>query len=113
MEGIFQWLRENGVKQILTVIVIDNVEPSHSDKAITTALQGFSVESWDWKKLDLNCEVISDSTKGSAKEISLYCSGNNAVLMGWSSEAGLRSKEKFPNVSFRKFFSFQCGDPLT
>jgi len=98
MEEIFQWLRDNGVKKILTAIVLDNTEPSHSDAAIENALSDFKVEVWDWKKLDLNCDVIANSTDGAVREISLYSSGNNAVLMGWASTEGLRSLEKFPRV---------------
>jgi hypothetical protein len=60
MEEVFQWLRDNGVKMILTVIVIDYIEPSHSDGAIERALgtgsQIFNIKTWDWKKLDLNCD---------------------------------------------------------
>jgi hypothetical protein len=97
MVEIFQWLRDNYVREILMVIVIDNGNPSHSDEAIERALQGFGIEVWDWKKLDLNSDVISKCT-GSVKEVSLYSSGNNSVLMGWYSTEGLRNIEKFPKV---------------
>lgn len=94
MEEIFQWLRDNGVKKILTAIVLDNIEPSHSDAAIENSLKDFKVEVWDWKKLDLNSDVIANSTNGAVREISLYSSGNNAVLMGVSIQISLS-----PNVS--------------
>lgn len=97
MVEIFQWLRDNNVKEILRVIVIDNGDPSHSDEAIELALQSFGIETWDWKKLDLNSDVISHCTK-TVKEVSLYSSGNNSVLMGWYSEEGLRNVKKFPKV---------------
>lgn len=95
--GVFRWLRENGVKKIVKVMVIDDGDPSHADSSIEEALHGFDVEKWDWKRLDLNTDVIAASTKV-AEEISLYSSGNNAVLMGWASPQGLPNKENFPRV---------------
>ncbi|KAJ3579865.1 hypothetical protein NPX13_g694 [Xylaria arbuscula] len=96
MGTIFQWLRDKQVETIHAVTVIDSTEPSHSDAAIEEALTDFSVEVWDWKKLDLNCDVIASCTKGAVRDISLYSSGNYAVLMGWASTDGLRCLEKFP-----------------
>ncbi|KAI8281063.1 hypothetical protein K4K60_004436 [Colletotrichum sp. SAR11_57] len=64
---------------------------------IEEALNGFEVEIWDWKRLDLSTEVIRKSTKV-VREISLYSTGNNAVLMGWASLEGLPNKEHFPEV---------------
>jgi hypothetical protein len=99
METVFDWLRKENVETINEVTVIDSTEPSHSDAAIESALRGFDVEIWDWKKLDLNCDVIATCTGGLARDVSLYSSGNYAVLMGWASTDGLRCKEKFPKVS--------------
>jgi hypothetical protein len=97
MKIIFKWLRENGVQMIVKVMVIDDGVPSHSDSAIEEALGGFDVQVWDWKKVDICSEVICNSTKV-VKEISLYSSGNNAVLMGWASPEGFINLEKFPKV---------------
>ncbi|KAK4452495.1 hypothetical protein QBC34DRAFT_26249 [Podospora aff. communis PSN243] len=98
MGKIFEWLRKENVETIHEVTVIDSTEPSHSDAAIENALRGFNVETWDWKKLDLNCDVIANCTNKGATDVSLYCSGNYAVLMGWASTDGLRSIEKFPKL---------------
>ncbi|KAJ5618018.1 hypothetical protein N7537_003132, partial [Penicillium hordei] len=65
------------------------------DTAIEGALSGFGVQVWDWKKVDICSDTISKSSR-SVKEISLYSSGNNAVLMGWASPAGFKNAEKFP-----------------
>ncbi|GAW26496.1 putative peptidase S8 subtilisin kexin [Rosellinia necatrix] len=98
MGKIFQWLRDKQVETIHAVTVIDSTEPSHSDAAIEEALTGFNIEVWDWKKLDRNCDVIANCTKGVVRDISLYSSGNYAVLMGWASNDGLRCLENFPQL---------------
>lgn len=96
-------------------MVIDDGDPSHADASIEEALKGFGVELWDWKRLDLSSDVISTATTvreraimngqtliqevSVVKEISLYSSGNQAILMGWASPWGLPNKRKFPQVS--------------
>lgn len=97
MKVIFDWLRSKDVRKIVKVMVIDDGTPSHSDAAIEDALRGLDVEIWDWKKLDLCTDVIAESSK-KVKEVSLYSSGNNAVLMGWASSEGLANMQKFPRV---------------
>ena len=77
--------------------VIDDGHPCHSDEVIEEALKGFQVEEWDWKKVDLCTDVISNSTEV-ARRVSLYSSCNNAVLMGWASSDGLGDRKKFPKV---------------
>lgn len=100
--AVFDWLELNGVKKIVKVIVLDDRDPCHADSSIEEALKGFDVEIWDWKRVDLSTEVIRNSTKV-VKEVSLYSSGNNAVLMGWSSPRGLPNEEYFPQVRFSAF----------
>jgi hypothetical protein len=95
---VFDWLRRNGVQKIIKIMVIDDGNVSHSDAKIEEALSGFEVEIWDWKKLDINPDVICNSTS-EVEEISLYSTGNNAVLMGWASPQGLLHKGKFSHVS--------------
>ncbi|KAJ8130648.1 hypothetical protein O1611_g2982 [Lasiodiplodia mahajangana] len=95
LRAVFQWLRDNNVRRILKVTVVDYGSPCHSDAVIENALQGFQVETWDWKKVDLCTDVISNSTP-MARHVSLYSSCNNAVLMGWASSDGLANREKFP-----------------
>lgn len=58
----------------------------------------FDVEIWNWKRVDLSRNVIAASTNA-VKGISLYSSGNNAVLMGWASLQGLPNLDKYPKVS--------------
>jgi hypothetical protein len=70
------------------ITVIDDMEPSHSDAAIEACLKGFKIESWNWKKFDICSDVIFNAAPD-VKHVILYSSGNNAVLLGWSSSAGL------------------------
>ncbi|KAI0442366.1 hypothetical protein F4803DRAFT_551238 [Xylaria telfairii] len=98
MGAIFEWLRLQNVETIHAITVIDSTEPSHSDTAIENALRGFDIEVWDWKKLDLNCDVISNCAGETVREISLYSSGNYAVLMGWASTDGLGCRKRFPKL---------------
>ncbi|KAK1245963.1 hypothetical protein MKX07_005032 [Trichoderma sp. CBMAI-0711] len=95
LETVFRWLRQNGVRKILKVIVIDDRDPCHANSSIEVALKGFEIEFWDWKKIDIGLEAIYNSTN-CVKEVSLYCSGNGAVLAGWASPQGLPSKLNFP-----------------
>ena len=86
------------MKKIVQIMVIDDGDPSHADASIEAALGGFDVEVWDWKRLDLCTEVICRATEV-VREVSLYSTGNNAVLMGWMSPDGLLHRGKFPKVS--------------
>ncbi|TGO47460.1 hypothetical protein BOTNAR_0524g00070 [Botryotinia narcissicola] len=95
LKQVFDWLRYLGVKSIIKVMVIDDGDPSHADSAIEGALCGFKVEIWDWKKIDICSDVIANSTN-IVKDVSLYCSGNKSVQMGWTSPHGFLNSEKFP-----------------
>ena len=85
---IFAWLEQQRVKSVLKVAVIDDAYPSHSDRAIEKCLNRFDIRVWNWYKVDLCCSVILKAAKR-ARDVTLYSSGNNAVLMGWSSPEGL------------------------
>ena len=82
-------------------MVVDDGDLPHADAAIVEALYGFQVEEWDWKKMDLCADVIYESSPG-VREVSLYSSGNNAILVGWASAEGLANRRNFPQVSSRK-----------
>lgn len=88
MCAIFQWLKQCGVKSVLDVTVIDDVEPSHSDEAIEACVNGLDVRVWNWYKADLCCDVLLKSA-ARVKDVTLYSSGNNAIMAGWLSSEGL------------------------
>lgn len=98
LRAIFHWLRANGVRRIAKVTVIDHGDKCHRDSVIKEALDGFKVEFWVWKKVDICSEVIANSSS-KVKEISLYWTGNYAVMMGWASKKGFSDPKKFPKVS--------------
>lgn len=100
---IFKWLSTNKVKRINHVIVIDGGEIPHSDEAIENALDGFQVEIWDWKKMDISSDTIFRAAGEHVRIAYLYASGNSAVLKGWSCEEGLvkLSKVCFPSSKQR------------
>lgn len=99
MAFFFKFLRNKGVKRIIRVIVDDTlIEPAHSDDAIEKALEGLGVEIWDWQKFDLCTETIRTAAPD-AREVSLYWSGNNAVLRGWSEPEGLKLLKNLEKVN--------------
>jgi hypothetical protein len=98
LQMIFDWLWEDKkVKKIIRVIVEDNVEDdqavAHSDEAIESALRRFGVEVWDWRKMDISIDTIVTAAPD-VREVHLYSSGNNAVLLAWADTSGLVNLEK-------------------
>ncbi|KAK3399636.1 peptidase S8/S53 domain-containing protein [Sordaria brevicollis] len=93
MCAIFKWLKQLDVQTVLKVTVIDDEEPSHSDEAIETCMTGLNVRVWNWYKVDICTDVIFNSAPN-VTEVTLYSSGSNAVLLGWSSSAGLVKLKK-------------------
>ncbi|KAK3356686.1 hypothetical protein B0T25DRAFT_603209 [Lasiosphaeria hispida] len=94
LREVFRWLRAKNVRTIIEAIVIDH-SGINSDEMIEEALGEFHVQEWDWKKVDLCTDVVSACSK-EVRVVTLYSSGNNAVLKGWASDQGLACKEKFP-----------------
>lgn len=88
MTTIFNWLKLENVRTVLKVTVFDDKEPSHSDEAIEACMEGLNVRNWNWRKMDLCSDVILYSAP-KVTHVTLYSSGNNAVLVGWSSCMGL------------------------
>ncbi|KAH8586376.1 hypothetical protein B0O99DRAFT_695557 [Bisporella sp. PMI_857] len=94
---VFSWLKDNHVRSVMKVVVIDDGTVSHSDEAIEEALKSFDIEVWDWKKLDICSEVIQKVSK-KIQDISLYWSGSNSTLLGWYSDEGFKNRKKFPEL---------------
>ncbi|KAJ6259971.1 Lipase [Drechslerella dactyloides] len=107
-KNVFDWLYLNNVRRILRVIVVDNGENSHTDEVIINSLQRFKIETWDWRRMDLSADVIHQAAGSSVKRISLYFSGNLAVLNGWASADGFANKDRFPRLEALKVY-YQRG----
>lgn len=97
LRAVFEWLRKNGVSKIVKLSVLDYGELSHRDSVIEKAVENLGIEVWDWKKGDICSEVIHKCAP-SAREISLYWTGNHSVMMGWASAEGFHNQKKFPKV---------------
>lgn len=97
-QEIFKWLKTpGGVKEILRVIIEDDVDNPHSDKVIIDTIKDFAVEIWDWKKYNICSETIRKAAPN-VREVYLYTTGNNAVLRGWSDQSGLIMLKKASTI---------------
>ncbi|OTA62828.1 subtilisin-like protein [Hypoxylon sp. EC38] len=95
---IFEWLRSSmGVKKILKIVVEDDPKDPHSDEAIEQAVGSFDVEEWDWMKQDLCSDTIFAAAKN-VRDLSLYWSGNRALLKSWAAPDGLAKLKKLQTV---------------
>ncbi|KAK3947892.1 hypothetical protein QBC32DRAFT_328222 [Pseudoneurospora amorphoporcata] len=97
MCAIFEWLKRLQVKSVLKVTVMDDAELSHSDEVIETCMKDLDVRIWNWRRVDLCIDVISTSAPN-VTDVTLYSSGNNAVLVGWSSKGGLPKLKELKKV---------------
>ncbi|KNG85640.1 hypothetical protein ANOM_006031, partial [Aspergillus nomiae NRRL 13137] len=94
---IFTILWEQGVKKILSVKVDDdNDDCPYSDEMLET-LKKFGIEEWDWRRTDL-CSRVVLKAAGNARKITLYSTGNKAVLRSWSAPDGLNALKKLTDV---------------
>ncbi|KAJ5018505.1 hypothetical protein K4K57_004844 [Colletotrichum sp. SAR 10_99] len=129
MEFFFKWLHDKGVRRILTVEVDDRVDAAHgdsicnevphSDESIQASLENIVVEHLNWRKTDLDPQVICQANpqKGSQRnnsnashdyppqirsdlrEVTLQWSGNIAALRAWSEPEGLPQLPKLEVVN--------------
>lgn len=92
IERFFQWLRGKNVQTIMKVIVQDDQMNPCGDQIIQAALNTFDVRYLDWDRVDISCKTLKACPN--IRELSLYSSGNSAVLHGLAEKTGLRSLEK-------------------
>jgi hypothetical protein len=102
MEFFFEWLYMKGVRHIIDIHVEDLEMPAHSDESILSSLEKFIVDRLDWQRFDLDpLSLINLGSKvysNQLREVTLYWSGNNAVLRAWSELEGLPSLS-LPNLT--------------
>jgi hypothetical protein len=100
---LFNWLVDRGVTSIIELVIPDSLEhPMEDDFVQANILDRFSVTRLDWRKLDVNIDILTASAKSkdSLEVVHLYSSGNWSVLYHWASEEGLckLNQPKFKNV---------------
>ncbi|KAK4107020.1 subtilisin-like protein [Canariomyces notabilis] len=101
---IFNWLTASNTTKVRKIIevVVDDFEdaarPSHCDDAIVKCLKPFNIEAWDWRRMDIDSDVISRAAGDHVRVVNLYCSGLNAVLRSWSDREGLPSLKALEEV---------------
>ncbi|KAF4631245.1 hypothetical protein G7Y89_g6885 [Cudoniella acicularis] len=99
---IFDWLKSTAcVKKILKIVVEDDDLDYHSDEAIEYAVNSFDVESWNWMKSDMCSHAIKKSAPN-VRDVTLYWSGNNAILRSWAAEDGLATLKQLRTVTIVK-----------
>ena len=96
---IFRWLKKKKeVERILTIVVDDDPVNPHSDEAIEEAVKGFDIETWNWIKMDMCSDTILAAAEN-VRDLTLFWSGNRAVLKSWAASDGLARLEKVISTS--------------
>ncbi len=99
---ILKWLkRSRGVNGIYQLSIRDSPYLPHSEDRISESLEGFDIESLDWKRADLSIDLIADHCPN-LKILHLYA-GSWASLSYWISKDGLYFEDgkgvgRFPKV---------------
>lgn len=91
-EQIFDLLGKKGVRKVIKIKVMDDEQNPHSDEVLEK-LRQFDIEEWDWDRTDICSEILAQAAPN-LRKVTLYSSGNNAVLRSWSSIDGLNQLEK-------------------
>lgn len=102
VRDILRWLEFRRVSRILSLQVHDSFHSPHTEETIEMAVKPFNVDTLDWRRMDLSIDCILEAAKD-VKVLSLYSSGNLAVLSHWSGVDGLVRLEK---VILWAFYSY-------
>jgi len=92
VRDLFTWLsEEKKVETIKNLNIPDNTTCPMSDELVEEAvINRFQIEKFDWRKLDINIDILTKSEHASKfTDITLYSSGNWSVLYHWASKEGL------------------------
>ncbi|KAI0400668.1 hypothetical protein F4802DRAFT_619718 [Xylaria palmicola] len=102
-EGIFDVLKEKGVRKILRLIVDDDDACLHQDDMIQEKLKDFEIEELQWRKMDLSSSVLRHAVPH-ARTLRLFSSGNHSVLRDWSSADGLNELGMLQSVYLKIYW---------
>jgi hypothetical protein len=97
---LFSWLSAQGVNTLKSVSIPDSITAPMCDVLVDEAIiQPFWIEKFDWQKLDINLEIMTNSKNSKyLTELRLYSSGNWSVLYHWINSDGLeRLKKVYPS----------------
>lgn len=96
IKRVFSWFRkQQKVKRILSLVVIDDEESPCSDEVIVECLRDFDLRYLKWTKDDLCTDVLHTAGLSNVKELWLQWSGRNSVLHSWScKDTGLAKLQK-------------------
>ena len=100
---LFSWLKDRGVKTIKNLNIPDSTTHPISGALVSEAIiQQFKIEKFDWRKLDFNLDILTDSQYSeSLTDLKLYSSGNWSLLYDWASKDGL--------IKLKKVCDLPCG----
>ncbi|GAW22634.1 hypothetical protein ANO14919_121760 [Xylariales sp. No.14919] len=97
---LFKWLELGGVKTIRHLSIPDSTTRPMCDIIVHEYItKRFSIEKFDWRKLDINLKILTVGTKNEFTELTLYSSGNWGVLYHWASGEGLMALKKLKLVT--------------
>jgi hypothetical protein len=101
IRNLFDWLYMKGVRTIEKLYIPDNATNPLSDELVKDAiLDRFNVQKLDWRKLDVNMDLLTSSKNAKyLTDLELYSSGNWSVLYHWVRPHGLPSLPVVRNVS--------------
>jgi hypothetical protein len=93
VSDLFKWLSDEGkVKRIKFLNIPDSTTLPMSDELVSKAIfDVFEIEKFDWRKLDINLDILVRSNHCKEfTDITLYSTGNFSVLYHWMSPRGLK-----------------------
>ncbi|KAL4905616.1 hypothetical protein BDW74DRAFT_185133 [Aspergillus multicolor] len=89
-------LKDKKMKHIINLVVHDIVDP-HDDDIIEACLSGFRIDVLDWRKPDLDPEMLCRACPD-VKVLHLRWGGNNAILRAWGESEGLRTLKTLEQI---------------
>ncbi|KAH7310222.1 hypothetical protein BKA65DRAFT_167701 [Rhexocercosporidium sp. MPI-PUGE-AT-0058] len=107
-QEIFDLLYGKGVRKIVQLIVDDDEECPHRDDVIE-AVAKFSVEVFDWRKIDLSSTVLKVAAANST-QLHLFCSGSECVLRDWSSCDGLKQLKSLTSIQLTIYWRVESRE---
>lgn len=93
VRALFQWLSVTAhVKTIKSLNIPDSITTPMNDELVSEAIiNRFAIEKFDWRKLDINLDILTKSNhEEKFTDLTLYSSGNWSVLYHWISPHGLQ-----------------------